>query len=163
MPAKQNLFIKNCVFILTHLISVAFQVFSIWCNTPVETFFHCSKQCLNSSISMPFSASAVFCFTSSTSAKCFPLRKFFIRGKQKKVSQGEIKWTGRMGHGDHAIFGQKLLNTQCGVGRYTCKSPIMQWAMHWNSLQKKFTEAKRSLSQQHQLVHWYRWVPRTLT
>ena len=28
---------------------------------------------------------------------------------------------------------------------------------------KKFTEAKHSLSQQHQLVHWYRWVPRTLT
>ena len=32
----------------------------------------------------------------------------------------------------------------------------------WKSVQKNFTEAKGSLSQQHQLVHWYRWVSRTL-
>ena len=30
------------------------------------------------------------------------------------------------------------------------------------SLPKQFTEAKRGLSQQHQLVHGYRWAPRTL-
>ena len=36
--------------------------------------FHCSKQILNSSILMPFSASDVFCFTASTSAKRFSLR-----------------------------------------------------------------------------------------
>ena len=33
-----------------------------------------------------------------------------------------------MGHGGHAVFGQKLLNTQqYGVGRCTHKSPIMKW------------------------------------
>ena len=42
-------------------------------------------------ILMPFSASAVFCFTSSTSAKCFPLRTFFIWGNKKKVAWGEIR------------------------------------------------------------------------
>ena len=51
----------------------------------------------------------------------------------------------------------------CGqVSRYTRQSPIMKWA-NMLILQKKFTEAERSLSQQRQLVHWYRWVPRILT
>ena len=31
-------------------------------------------------------------------------------------------------HEDHAVFGQKLLNTQHGVGRCAHKSPIMKWA-----------------------------------
>ena len=31
-----------------------------------------------------------------------------------------------MGDGGHAIFGQKLLNTQHGVGRWACKSPIIE-------------------------------------
>ena len=57
------------------------------------------------------------------------------------------------GHGDHAIFGQKLLNTQCGVGTCTPKSPIMTWANTLKESSEKFTEAKCSLSQQHQLVH----------
>ena len=54
--------------------------------------------------------------------------------------------------GGHAIFGQKLLNTQHSVGRCAGKSPIMKWA-NALSLQKKFTEAEHSLSQQCQLVH----------
>ena len=36
----------------------------------------------------------------------------------------------------HAIFGQKLLSTQCGVGRCTHKPLIMKWA-NTLSLQKK--------------------------
>ena len=46
-------------------------------------FFHCSKQFLNSSILMPFSASAIFCFTYSTLTKHFPLRPFFNLEKIK--------------------------------------------------------------------------------
>ena len=46
--------------------------------------FHCSKQFLNLSILMPFSASAVFCFTSSILAKCFPLRTFSLIQENKK-------------------------------------------------------------------------------
>ena len=30
-------------------------------------------------------------------------------------------------HRGHAIFGQKLLNTQCCVGKCTGKSTIMKW------------------------------------
>ena len=47
-------------------------------------FSHCSEHFFNSSILMPFSASAIFCFTSSTSAKRFPLGTFFTKGNSKK-------------------------------------------------------------------------------
>ena len=95
----------------------------------METFFHCLKQFLNSPIWMPFSASAVFCFTSSTSAKHFPLRTFSIRETNKNVAQGEIRLIGRVEHKGHAVLGQKLLNTQCFVvGRCAQQSPIMKWA-----------------------------------
>ena len=54
---------------------------------------------------MPFSASAIFCFTSSTSANPFLSEDFFHPGKQKKVAQDEIQWIERVGHRGHAIFG----------------------------------------------------------
>ena len=47
-------------------------------------FFHGSKQFLNLQILMPFSASVVFCFTSSTSMKRFLLRILFIQGNRTK-------------------------------------------------------------------------------
>ena len=77
-----------------------------------------------------FSASAIFHFTSSTLTKYFPLRTFFFfpSGETKKSHSGKNQVIGRVVHGGHALFGQKLLNTQCGVGRYACKSPIMKWA-----------------------------------
>ena len=31
--------------------------------------------------------------------------------------------------GVHDIFSQNLLNTELGVGRCTCKLPIMKWAL----------------------------------
>ena len=46
-------------------------------------FFHCSKQCLISSIFLPFSFTAVFCLISSTWAKRFPWRTFSIPGNKK--------------------------------------------------------------------------------
>ena len=103
-PKTWHLFIKYCVFILTclnfshlqgtlHLIQYTYQ----------DVFFS-TTQFVNSSILMPFSASAVFCFTSSTLAKCFPLNPFFHPGKQKQVTQGETGWTGRVGHGSHAVL-----------------------------------------------------------
>ena len=48
--------------------------------------------------------------------------------------------------GDHAIFGQKLLNMQCGAGRCTHKSPIVKWANVFKESSKNFTEAKHSLT-----------------
>ena len=47
------------------------------------------KIVLNSSILMPFSASATFCFTSFILAKCFPLRTFITQGNKKKSCLGQ--------------------------------------------------------------------------
>ena len=108
---------------------------------------------LNSSILMPFSASAIFIlfyFHLFTSAKHFPLRIFFILGNKKKLLGERLGEKG--GAQGAAIVGQTLWNTQHGVGRCARKSPITKWA-NMLSLQKKFTEAKHSLSQQRQLVH----------
>ena len=99
---------------------------------------------------MPFSASAVFCFTSFILAKHLLLRTFFIWGN-KKVPWGETEWIRRVGNRGHAVFGQKLLNTHCSVGRCACNSPTMKWAKTLKE-SKKFTEAECSLSQQCQLV-----------
>ena len=126
-------------------------------------FFPLLKTVLNSLILIPFSASAVYCFTSSILAKHFSLRIFFTWGNKKNVSHSQIRWIRRVGHGSVAIFGPKLLNTQCSVGRCADKLPIMKWANVLKESSKKFTKAERSLSQQCQLVHWYRWVSRTLT
>ena len=115
-------------------------------------FFRCSKQFLNLSIFMPFSVSAVFCFTSSTSSKCFPLKTFFIWGNTQKVSEGEIRSMGRAGHGGHATFGPEPPSTQHGVGRCAGQSPAMKWANALTESAKNCTEAERSLSQQRQQV-----------
>ena len=115
-------------------------------------FFHCSIQFLNLSILTPFSASAILCFTSSTSAKHFPLRSFLIQGNKKKVIWGEIRWIGRVGHRGHDIFGQTLLNTQHSVGRGARKSPIMKWA-NTLSLQKKNSLKPNTTS--HNNISWH--------
>ena len=155
---------KLCVY------SYMFKLQSLSKYSPFDTisflrcFFHCSKQFLNSSILMPISASATFCFTNSTSTKSFPLMTFSSRETNKNnLLGGSIRWIRRVGHGSHAIFSQKLLNTQCGVGRCAHKSPIMKWANTVKETSKKFTEPECSFSQQCQLVHWYRWSLRTLT
>ena len=125
-------------------------------------FCHCSQQLLNLLILMLFSASAIFCFTSSTLTKCFHLRTFFIQGN-KQSHWGEIGWIWRVKDGGHAFFGKKLQNTEHGIGRCLVNHPIMKWANTLKASSKKFSEAEHGLSQQCQLVHWYRCVPRTLT
>ena len=39
-----------------------------------------------------------------------------------------MEWIGRVGHGGHAVFGQKLLNTKGHMSSCTHKSPIIKWA-----------------------------------
>ena len=41
------------------------------------------------------------------------------------------------------------------------KSPIMKRANAFKESSKKFADAEHSLSAHRELVHWYRWVPRT--
>ena len=78
--------------------------------------------------------------------------------KSLRERSGEYRGWG-MEFMSHATFDQKLLNTQRGVGRCVVSHPSWN-GQRWKSLPKKFTEAKCSLSQQCQLVHWYRWVPK---
>ena len=68
-------------------------------------------------------------------SKWLIIENTFHLGKQtkKNVIGGEIGRIGRVWHGSHVVFGQKLLNTPCGVGRCTCESPFMKC---WKSLPK---------------------------
>ena len=50
----------------------------------LRCFVHCSKQFLNSSISMPFSASTVFSFHLFHIGKMFPFENFFSTGETRK-------------------------------------------------------------------------------
>ena len=105
---KWNLFIKNCVFILTYLnFSYLQSTIHLMQNTyPIVFFIHSSKQFLNSLILMPFSASVTFGFTSSTSVKHSLPGLFFTSKELLEQDQVNMK----RGYGAHAIFGQKLLS-----------------------------------------------------
>ena len=82
-----------------------------------------------------------------------PLWEHFSSGEtNKKVTRGEIRWIGRVWHGNHAVFSQKLLNTQYSVGRCTHKSPIMKWVNVLKESSKKFTEALAGVAQWTE--HW---------
>ena len=50
----------------------------------------------------------------------------FSPRETKRVSWGKIRWIGRVWHGSHAGFGQKLRNTQCSVDRCARISPIVK-------------------------------------
>ena len=90
-------------------------------------FFHCSKHFLNSSIFMPFSASAVFLSHLFHISKTFLFEDFFHPGNIKSFSGRD--WINTEGGGQGSCrFWSKLPNTQCNVGRCTRKSPIMKWA-----------------------------------
>ena len=162
-PQAQNLFIKYCVFILTrlncsrlqstlHLLQYTYRdVFSMSQNSVWTRRFWCLFVLLHFFLFYLFHISNTVLF-----------EDFFHSGKQKMLLGGDqVNMEG--GAQESCCFlVKKLLNTQRSVGRCTCKSPIVKWE-NVLSLQTKFTEAKCSLSQQHQLVHWYRWFPRTLT
>ena len=139
-PKNQNWFIKNYVFILTclnfsHLEST---LHLMQCNITIETFFSTAQNSLNLSILMPFSASGIFCFTSSTSAKSFPLRTFFI-GETKKCPWGGNQVNREGGAWGfmtflvknwwtlHVVWAGALLN-----------HPSWNGQMHWKSLKKNF-------------------------
>ena len=71
--------------------------------------------------------------------KMIPFKDFFfIRGNKIKGTLGETGGIGRVGHGGHAVFGQKLLNTQCGVSRCAHESPIVKWANTLKESSKNF-------------------------
>ena len=59
---------------------------------------------------MSFSVPAIFSFTSTKLTKYFPLMAFSSRETKKKSCSGHDQMNGMVGHGVHAIFGQKQPN-----------------------------------------------------
>ena len=153
---------KTCVFVLTCLNFSHLQSTLHPMQYTPRDFLATAQNSFELMILMPFNASALFCFISSTLANHFPLRTFFIWGNEKNVTRGEIRWAGRVGNGVHAGFLSKT------AGHSAQSEQVHLWITHHDmgkhvESSKKFTAAQGSLSQQQQLVHWYRWAPRTLT
>ena len=96
--------------------------------------------------------------------KTFPFEDSSSR-ETKKSCSGQVRLGKQGGWGTGVM--QLLLRNCWTLGEVWAGAlvnhPTWNGQTHWKSLQKKFTEAERSLSQQCQLVHWYRWVLRTLT
>ena len=87
-PQNEIYLYRLCIY--SYMFKLQSPLVSFRCSTPLRLFSHRSKRFLNSSILMPFSAPAVFCFTSSTSAKHFPLRTFFIQGNQDVLLRARL-------------------------------------------------------------------------
>ena len=99
-------------------------------------FFHFSKVFELVNFDAFFGASVMCCFISSTLAKCFPLRTFFIEGNKKSCS----RWDPEKRGGEawcHALFGQTLLNTQCDGAGALVNHPSWNGQTSWKSLKKK--------------------------
>ena len=95
--------------------------------------FHCSKQFLHI-ILMSFITSDFF--LSFLPLSLWPLGIFSLE-QTKRVARGEIEWIGRVGLGGHAALSKKLLKTQCSVGKWAHKLPIMKWPNALKESKKK--------------------------
>ena len=124
----------------------------------LRCFSHCSEQFLNSSVLMPFSASAVFVSPLSHWQHA-ALWGLFSSGETKLVTQGKIRRIGRVAHGGHAVFGQNCWILSAAWAGVLVNHPPWNGQRCWRSLQKTFTDAEYSLSQHLNLVQWYSWVP----
>ena len=163
-PSPQNLSIKSCVFILIYL---NFRHLQSTLHLMQYTYIEMSFPLLKTVFELvDFDALVLllfFCFTSSTSAKHFYLGTFFIWGNKKKSQS----WWDQVNRG-RALGVMPFLVKNCGTlsmvwAGALLNHPSWNGQTCWKSLQKKITEAECSLSQQCQMVHWYRWVHRTLT
>ena len=91
-----------------------------------------------------------FCFTSSTSAKHFPLRTFFIWGNKKITWPflGKIGWIKKGGAQGSCSFWSKTADHSVQCGQVCLKITCHEMGKHIQRVfKKKFTEAECSLSQ----------------
>ena len=164
-PQIQNLFVKSGVFILPCLSFSVFKALSIWCNTPLEVFFSTAPNsfwtrrfwCLL--VRLPFFVSSLPRWQNVYLGGHFSPR----RTTNKKVTRGEIRCIGTVGHGVVLILVKHCSTPGAVWAGALINHPSWNGQTQWKSLQKIFTEAKWSPSHHHQLVHWHRWIPRTLT
>ena len=97
--------------------------------------------------------------------KTFPSEDFFFVRETKKESLGARSPVNREGGawGSCHIWSETAKHwVRCGQVRSSITQQEMGKRVE-RVFKKKFAEAECSLSQQRQLVHWSRWVPRTLT
>ena len=145
-PKHQNPFIKNCVLLLTCLNSSHLQSGLHWMQyTYRDGFSTAPNSFWTSLILVSFSASDVFCFTSS-SWQNISLWGCFYSGETTKQSHSGQDLVNREGGAQGSCcFWLKVAEHSVWCGQV----PIMKWANMLKKSSKRFTEAKHSLSQQH--------------
>ena len=161
----RNLFIKNCVLILTCLNFSHLQVLSIWCSTPIETFFSLLKTVFELNWFWCLLVFLRFLVSCLPHCQNVSLQGIFSLGKQTKKSHlgwDQVNREGRAWGSCHFWSKTAELTVRCGQMCSQIAHHEMGKCTERISPQK-FTEAECSLSQQCQLVHGYRWVPVTLT
>ena len=109
----------------------------------LRLFSTAQKQFLDLLILMLFSVSAFFVSPLPYRQNIF-LWRLFSSGKTKKSCSGRDQVNVEGGPWESSCFGQKLLNTQCGVGWCARKPPITKWA---NILKESSKPVHRSRTQ----------------
>ena len=84
-------------------------------------------------------------------SKIFPFEDFFSLRETNKNCLGDTGWIGVVGPGIH-VFGQKLLNTQHGVGKCSVNHPSWNGQIRWKSLQKNSLKLHAA---SHHNTSWY--------
>ena len=92
-----------------------------------------------------------------------PFEDLFHPGKQQKLLAVRLGEQGGRGMRVKLFLVKNCWTLGSMWAGVLVSNPSWNGQTCWKTLQKKFTEAKNSLSQQCQLVHGYRWVSRTLT
>ena len=123
----------------------------------LRLFPHCSKQFLNSLILIPFSAYALFCFTSSALAKCFLLRTFVHSYREISKKKCHLEW--------QQVNREGRARVLCSFWSKTAKHSAV-WAgalinhPSWDGKTRRRSLQKNSLklngASHIQLIHWYR-------
>ena len=158
-PKNPDLFIKSVYLFLMFQLQLPSKYAPFAAIHLLRLFFHCSKQLLNLSILIPLSISAIFCCHLFHIDKIF----FFMQVNKKSCLVTLGKWGRGWGIRVMLFYVKNCWTLSTAWMGALVNHPSWNGQMHWNSLQEKFTEAEHSLSQQRQLLHWYRWIPRTLT
>ena len=154
-----NLFIKNCVFILTCLnFSHLQSTLHLMQYTYQGIFFHCSKQFLNSLILMPFTASAFFCLFVSTlpHQQNISPEDFFLPGETNKKKSLGVRLVNRERRAQWSCyFGQKLLNTQVCCEQVHSSITHHEMGKHIERVFKKKKNPLKPNTASHNDASWY--------
>ena len=147
-------FIYKKLYILTCLNFSHLKVLSIWCNTPIKTFFHCFEQFLNLLSLRPFSAFAIFFFVSLfPHGQNISLWRLFSSGETPKKRHLGVNRVNRKGGAQGSChFLSKTDEHSHNVGRCSCKELIMKWA---NTLKESSKNSLKPNAASHNNTSWY--------